>query len=293
MSAPAATAGVAARDGVLYGAEEAAAAARAVRDRLGDRAPVAPVAAIVLGSGLGGLAERIEGATRVAFADVPGFPVATVVGHAGALIVGRLAGRDVVALAGRFHLYEGHPPQLAGFPVRVLHALGARTLVVSNAAGGVRRTMRPGELMRIEDHINLMGLNPLVGPVEPGETRFPDMSEPYDHALGALLHDVAREVGVPLSDGVYAGLLGPTYETPAEVRMLERLGADAVGMSTVPEVIVARALGMRVLGFSCITNLACGLSNTPITHAEVLETTAAAAGAFTALVRGVAARLPA
>jgi purine-nucleoside phosphorylase len=261
-----------------------------VRVRLGRGAP-APVAGIILGSGLGGLAERIDGATRIPFHEVPGFPRATVVGHAGALLVGRLAGRDVVALAGRFHLYEGHPPQLAGFPVRVLHALGARTLVVSNAAGGVRRTMRPGDLMRIEDHVNLMGLNPLVGPVEPGETRFPDMSEPYDHALGALLHDVAREIGVPLSDGVYAGLLGPTYETPAEVRMLERLGADAVGMSTVPEVIVARALGVRVVGVSCITNMACGILPQKLDHAEVLETTARVTTQFQDLIEGLVARL--
>ena len=295
MSAPATSAAVAARDaagdGGRYGAEAASVAARAVRERLGGRAPTSPVAGIVLGSGLGGLAERIEGATRVPFAEVPGFPVATVVGHAGALIAGRLAGREVVALAGRFHLYEGHSPALAGFPVRVLHALGARTLVVSNAAGGVRRTMRPGDLMRIADHVNLMWRNPLTGPVEIGELRFPDMSEPYDAALGALLHETAREIGVRLLDGVYAGLLGPTYETPAEVRMLDRLGADAVGMSTVPEVIVARALGMRVAGVSCITNMACGIVPQKLDHAEVLETTARVTREFQDLIEGLVARI--
>ncbi|MFL5578358.1 MAG: purine-nucleoside phosphorylase [Gemmatimonadaceae bacterium] len=275
--------------GSPHGAEAAARAADVVRDRMG--AAPSPVAAIVLGSGLGGLAARIEGATRVPFADVPGFPAATVVGHAGALIAGRLAGRQVVALAGRFHMYEGHGPSLAGFPVRLLHALGARTLVVSNAAGGIRRSMRPGDLMRIDDHINLMWRSPLAGPLEPGDERFPDMSSPYDRALGALLHDAAREARVPLHDGVYAGLLGPTYETPAEVRMLERLGADAVGMSTVPEVIVARALGMRVAGVSCITNLACGISPTRLDHAEVIETTTRVARQFEALVEGLVARL--
>lgn len=246
-----------------------------------------PVAGVILGSGLGGLASRIDAGERVSFADVPGFPTATVVGHAGALIGGRLGGRSVIALAGRFHMYEGHDAELAAFPVRVLHALGAGTLVVSNAAGGLRRTMRPGDLMRIDDHINLMFRNPLTGVTCPGETRFPDMSSPYDAQLGELLHDVAREAAIPLIDGVYCGLLGPTYETPAEVRMLDRLGADAVGMSTVPEVIMARALGMRVVGISCITNMACGISTTKLDHAEVLETSTRVASRFERLVEGL------
>ena len=252
-----------------------------------------PVAGVILGSGLGGLAGRIQGAIRVPFAEVPGFPAATVVGHAGALIGGHLGGRPVVALAGRFHMYEGHDAALAGFPVRVLHALGARTLVVSNAAGGIRRTMSPGDLMRIDDHINLMFRNPLAGRAHEGEPRFPDMSSPYDPKLGAILHDVARESGIPLTDGVYCGLLGPTYETPAEVRMLDRLGADAVGMSTVPEVVVARALGVRVVGISCITNMACGISSAKLDHSEVLETTARVGRRFEQLVEGLIARLPA
>ena len=263
-----------------------AAAAREAADRIGDRLALGgpPAAAIVLGSGLGGLAERIEGARRVPFREVPGFPPATVHGHAGMLIAGTLGGRPVLAMAGRFHLYEGHPARLAGYPARLLHALGARTLFVSNAAGGVNRTFQAGDLMVIADHLNLMWRNPLEGPLEPGDVRFPDMSDPYDRELRALLHAAGRVIGVPLRDGVYAGLLGPAYETPAEVRMLERLGADAVGMSTVPETIVARALGVRVAGVSCITNLACGLSMHPLSHDEVLETTTRVARDFERLV---------
>ncbi len=252
---------------------------------------VPPAAAIVLGSGLGKLADEIENATAIDYRDVPGFPGATVAGHAGKLIAGSLRGVPVLALAGRFHLYEGHDAALAGYPVRVVHALGARTLIVSNAAGGINRSFAPGDLMLIGDHINLMFRNPLVGPLERGDLRFPDMSSPYDPPLATIARDVAREQGIVLREGVYAGLLGPQYETAAEVRMLGVLGADAVGMSTVPEVIVARALGMRVLGFSCVTNLATGLSSAPLTHADVLETTARAADAFVRLVAGVVERL--
>jgi purine-nucleoside phosphorylase len=270
-----------------------AAAAIEAAEQLGDRLALggAPVAAIVLGSGLGGLAERIEGARRVAFRDVPGFPQATVHGHAGVLIAGTLAGRSVLAMAGRFHLYEGHSPRLAGYGIRVLHALGARTLFVSNAAGGINRNFAAGDLMVIADHINLMFRNPLEGPLEPGDTRFPDMSDPYDRELRTALHAAGAKVGVALRDGVYAGLLGPAYETPAEVRMLERMGADAVGMSTVPETIVARAIGMRVAGVSCITNLACGLSLVPLSHDEVLETTTRVARDFEDLVSAFVAAL--
>ena len=264
-----------------YGATQAAHAARAIASRIGADAPVI---GIILGSGLGGLTARIERAVSVPFAEVPGFPPATVVGHAGRLIAGRIAGRRVVALAGRFHMYEGHDAALAGFPVRVLHALGARTLFVSNAAGGVNAGFTPGDLMVIRDHVNLMFRNPLIGALQPGDERFPDMSEPYDHSLSRRLHEHAAALGFSLRDGVYCGLLGPTYETLAEVRMLAMLGADAVGMSTVPEVIVARALGMRVAGVSCITNHAAGISPHPLSHAEVLETTALVAGRFEALV---------
>ena len=264
-----------------YGAAAAALAADAIRRRVGH---LRPDAAIILGSGLGGLARRIDEPIAIPFADVPGFPHATVVGHAGNLVVGTLGGRTVVALAGRFHMYEGHDDALAGFPVRVLHALGARTLFVSNAAGGIKRTFRPGDLMLIRDHLNLMFRSPLVGALEPGDVRFPDMSAPYDATLAQQLRDVASELHIPLVEGVYGGLLGPTYETPAEVRMLGILGADAVGMSTVPEVIVARAIGMRVAGISCITNLASGISPYPLSHAEVIETTNVVADRFETLV---------
>jgi purine-nucleoside phosphorylase len=272
----------------MFGAVAAARAAEAVRARIGG---ATPVAGVILGSGLGGLAARIVDPVAIPFAEVPGFPTATVVGHAGKLIAGTLGGRPVVALAGRFHMYEGHPAPLAGFPVRVLHALGARVLFVSNAAGGIRRSFRAGDLMLIRDHLNLMFQNPLVGALEPGDIRFPDMSEPYDPSLGESLRAHAAALGIPLQEGVYGALLGPTYETPSEVRMLATLGADAVGMSTVPEVIVARAIGMRVAGISCITNLASGISPHALSHAEVLETTTLVAERFESLVERFVAAL--
>ena len=271
-----------------YGAEAARRAAAAIRGRLG---AFDPAAAIVLGSGLGGLADRIHAPVDMPYREIPGFPSSTVVGHAGRLLAGNLGGRHVLALAGRFHMYEGHEAALAAFPARVMHALGARVLIVSNAAGGIRRDFDAGTLMLIDDHVNFMFRNPLVGPQEPDEPRFPDMSAPYDPALRALARSVAQAHGITLEEGVYAGLLGPSYETRAEVRMLAALGVDAVGMSTVPEVIVARALGMRVLGISCITNAAAGLSDAPVTHADVIETTARAADRFETLIAGVVAAL--
>ena len=194
-------------------------------------------------------------------------------------------------MQGRVHLYEGHPPNDVVFGARLMRRLGAEVLLITNAAGGIRRSFKPGDIMLIRDHINLTFRNPLIGAVEQGDERFPDMSDPYDPGLMRLAREVAKSQGVSLAEGVYAGLLGPTYETPAEVKMLTTLGADAVGMSTVPEVIVARARGMRVLGFSCITNLACGLSDQPITHAEVIETTAHAAARMSALVEGIIGRI--
>jgi purine-nucleoside phosphorylase len=271
-----------------FGSEAARAAATVIRARIGAEPPAA---AIILGSGLGRLADRIADRTVISYSDIPGFPMPTVVGHSGAVVAGMLGDRRVVALSGRFHMYEGHDAGLAGFPVRVLHALGAPALVVTNAAGGIRRSFAPGDIMLITDHINLMFRNPLIGAVEEGEDRFPDMSEPYDRKLAAVARSVAAAQSVRLQEGVYAALLGPTYETPAEVRMLGVLGADAVGMSTVPEVIVARAREMRVLGFSCITNLACGISDTPISHAEVLETTLLAGDRIAGLVEGILQRL--
>jgi purine-nucleoside phosphorylase len=270
------------------GAAAAKVAADAVRSRLAVRAPVA---AIVLGSGLGDLVERIERPTRVPYGDIPGFHPTSVAGHRGELIHGTLGGREVLALAGRFHMYEGHGARTAAFPVRVLHALGARVLFVSNAAGGVSRAFAPGDLMVIEDHLNLMARNPLFGAVEPTDERFPDMSAVWTPRLVALLRECAVKTGVPVRSGVYAGLLGPNYETPAEVRMLATLGADAIGMSTVPEAIVGGALKMEVAGVSLITNMAAGLSAAPLEHAEVVEAGARAAAGFAALVTEFVARL--
>ncbi len=254
----------------------------AVRERLAGTAP--PAAAIVLGTGLGGLADQIEQAESIDYGEIPGFPVTTVEGHAGRMIAGRLAGRPVLAFAGRFHMYEGHAPEIPGVIVRVAHALGARVLLLSNASGGIRRSLRPGDLMVISDHVNLSWRNPLVGPQVLGDARFPDMSQPYDEGLQRQLHNAASRVGVKLERGVYCCLLGPTYETLAEIRMLERLGVDAVGMSTVPEVIVARALEMRCAAVSCITNQAAGISPVPIAHEDVLAVTARAAQDFERLV---------
>lgn len=262
-------------------AEAARKAAQAISKRAGARKPAV---AIILGSGLGGLAKAIDSAVRIRFADIPGFPEATVVGHEGAVIVGSLGGREVVALSGRFHMYEGHSAALAAFPVRVFHALGVRELFVSNAAGGISLDLAVGDLMMISDHLNLMGTNPLVGPVQEGETRFPDMTDAYDPGLRKVLRMTAAKLGIPLREGVYAGLLGPSYETPSEVKMLRLLGADAVGMSTVPEVIMARALGISVAGISCITNAAAGVTGSALSHAEVLETTQRVSGAFESLV---------
>ena len=251
--------------------------ANKVREALGVEKPVV---GLILGSGLGGLVKRIEDMRFVPYADVHGFAVPTIPGHLGRLICGTLGGRQVIALAGRFHVYEGHSAAESAFPVRVLHALGASTLFLSNAAGGIRRSFKPGDLMIIRDHVNLTGHNPLIGPVVAGDERFPDMSEPYDPELRKLLAECAKVTGVPVSEGVYIGLSGPSYETPAEVRMLELFGVDAVGMSTVHEVIVARAIGMRVAGMSCITNLAAGLCDDSITHDDVLEITKAAGEKF-------------
>ncbi len=266
-----------------------AAAADAVRSRLGG---LEPSAAIVLGSGLGGLAEAVEAPVRIPYGDIPGFPDVAVQGHAGELVAGKLEGVPVLLQRGRFHLYEGHGPDTVALPVRVFAELGVRLLIVSNAAGGLRRSLRPPTLMLIADHVNLMWQNPLVGPVERGEERFPDMAQPYDPELRELTLGLARELGIPLEEGVYAGVLGPSYETPSEIRMLGRLGVDAVGMSTVPEVLAARALGIRVLGISAITNAAAGLSTDPLTHDEVLEAGAELAAQLEQLVRGVLRTTP-
>ncbi len=264
-----------------YSTDAAVKAAAAIRMRA---ATQQPKVGIILGSGLGGLSKSIVDAVRVPFAEIPGFPEVTVAGHEGAVIVGSLGGREIVALSGRFHVYEGHPAALAAFPVRVFHALGARDLFVSNAAGGISSKLAVGDLMMISDHLNLMGTNPLVGEAPKGEIRFPDMTDAYNPGLRRVLRTTAESLGITLREGVYAGVLGPSYETPSEVKMLRLLGADAVGMSTVPEVIVARALGMRVVGVSCITNAAAGVTGAALSHAEVLETTNRVSAAFESLV---------
>jgi purine-nucleoside phosphorylase len=250
-----------------------------------------PAALIVLGSGLGDLADHLEGATRLAYRDIPGFPIPSVEGHKGELVLGRLGGRDVLAQGGRFHMYEGHDAATSSLAIRTAADCGIRTVLLTNAAGGIRRTFRPGTLMLIADHINLQFQSPLVGAVRKGEERFPDMSAPYDPALRALARDVARDRGIQLEEGVYVGLLGPSYETPAEVRMLERLGADAVGMSTVAEVIAARALGLRCMGISTVTNLASGIGHTALSHAEVMATARAVQRDMTSLFTGIVERL--
>jgi purine-nucleoside phosphorylase len=267
-----------------YGAAAAKTVAAAMRDKLGVEAPAM---AMILGSGLGKVAASLESPRNVAYRDVPGFPQVSVVGHAGEATAGKLEGKEVVVFSGRPHMYEGHPGAMVAFPVRVLHALGAKVLFLSNAAGGIRRSYRAGDLMIIEDHINLMNQNPLTGPLQEGDDRFPDMSEAYDALLRKLMRDAAPELNVPVHEGVYAGLCGPSYETRAEIRMLERLGADAVGMSTVPEVIVAQALDMRVAAVSCIANVASGLSSLPVSHSEVLDTTGRVSDQFVKLIRAL------
>jgi purine-nucleoside phosphorylase len=250
-----------------------------------------PKVAVVLGSGLGFLSEHIEDAVRIPYQDIPGFPDTTVIGHGSELVAGRLAGKQVLVQSGRFHLYEGHDANVTALPVRAFATLGVDALLLTNAAGGIRRTFSSGTVMLIADHINLTFQNPLTGPVLSGEERFPDMSQPYDASLRALAREVALERRIAMDEGVYVQLLGPSYETPAEIRMLDRLGADAVGMSTVVEVIAARARGLRCLGFSVITNLAAGISPTKLNHAEVMETANRVRNELAALVEGVIERL--
>ena len=264
-----------------------AAAAAAVQERLGGRKPET---AIVLGSGLGRFTERLQDAVVIPYAEIPGFPLPTVEGHRGELVAGRLAGREVIAQSGRFHLYEGHSAATAALPVRLFARIGVNSLVLTNAAGGIRRSFSAGTLMLITDHINFMFRNPLIGPVAPGETRFPDMSAAYDRELRMHATAVAGELGIRLEEGVYAAVLGPSYETPAEIRMLERLGADAVGMSTVPEVIVARALDIRCLAVSTITNPAAGVTTQTLRHGEVIEIANRVGRQLGDLIEGIVAR---
>lgn len=236
---------------------------------------------VILGSGLGDYAEALEDAVKLPYSEIPGFPRSTVAGHAGMWCCGTLYGKRVVMMQGRFHYYEGYGMKDVTLPVRVMQKIGVKTLVVTNAAGGVNLGYHPGELMVIGDIFSMTAQNPLIGPnLDAFGPRFPDMSCAFDKELRALAHECANEQGFALREGVYAQMTGPTYETPAEIRMLRTLGADAVGMSTVPEVIVARHGGMRVLGISCITNMAAGILDQPLNHAEVTETANRVKGQF-------------
>jgi len=253
-------------DGYVDSIETATAWIRARTDH-------APAVAIVLGSGLGDFTSTIGAATTFDYAEIPHWPSSAVVGHAGRLVIGTVAGKRVAALSGRAHFYEGHNLRTVTFATRVIGNLGVPTLILTNAAGGINLTFKPGTLMLMDDHINLMGSNPLVGPnVNRFGPRFPDMSEVYSKRLRLLAGDAARAQGLALAHGVYVGLHGPSYETPAEIRYLRTIGADAVGMSTVPEAIVARHMGIEVLGISCITNMAAGVSKQKLHHSEVLDT---------------------
>ncbi|MFL5605749.1 MAG: purine-nucleoside phosphorylase [Gemmatimonadaceae bacterium] len=275
-------------DASVHTYETVSAASAMIRARV-DRAPEV---AIVLGTGLGGLAREIGVEATIPYSDIPGFPLSTVESHEGRLLLGTLGGRSVVAMQGRFHRYEGYTLQQVTFPVRVLRALGADTLVVSNACGGMNPLWSPGDLMLIADHINLLGDNPLIGPNDDRlGVRFPDMSEPYDAALRALARSVAADLGVVLREGVYVAVPGPNLETRAEYRMLRALGADVVGMSTVPEVIVAVHAGMRVLGLSIITDQCLPDTLEPADVATIIATAGRAEPRLTALVRGVLERL--
>jgi purine-nucleoside phosphorylase len=247
-----------------------------------------PTIGLILGSGLGVLADKIENPKTFPYTEIPNFPVSTVEGHAGELVVGTISGKTVVAMKGRFHYYEGYSMQKVTFPVRVMKEIGVKQLVVTNAAGGINEQFEAGDLMLITDHINNTGDNPLIGPNNPDMgVRFPDMSTAYSDRLQTLTKSVASDLGVKMQEGVYVANSGPSYETPAEVRMLRILGGDAVGMSTVPEVIVASHSGMEVLGISCISNMAAGILDQPLTHDEVIETTEKVKANFMDLVQRV------
>jgi purine-nucleoside phosphorylase len=251
-----------------------------------------PVLGLILGSGLGAYADSFRDRTVIPFSKLPHFPSSTVLGHSGNLIIGNAEGVTAIALQGRVHVYEGYSIAEVAFPARVLGALGIRQLIVTNAAGGVNMTFLPGDLMLITDHINMMGTNPLIGAnIDELGPRFPDMSEAYDIAMRGVALDVARQKNIILREGVYIGLNGPSYETPAEIRMSRTLGADAVGMSTVPEVIIANHMGIRVLGISCITNMAAGILPQKLTHKEVMDTTEKVRDKFQSLLQGIIPRL--
>ncbi len=256
------------------------------------RTKLQPQAGVVLGSGLGNVVNAIDVEAEIPYGDIPGGKAATVIGHQGKMILGRAGAVPVVALSGRMHFYEGYEMAEAMLLSRVIGRLGIKTLVVTNAAGGINTSFKAGDLMLISDHINFMGINPLRGPnIDQLGPRFPDMSEAYPESLRNLAKEVARQLGIALQEGVYLALSGPTYETPAEIRAFRTLGADAVGMSTVPEVVAMSHMNIPVLGISCITNMAAGILKQKLGHVEVMETTARVEKEFTALIVGILKRL--
>ena len=268
--------------------ERVEAAAEFIRRRCGS----VPDLALILGSGLGDFAATLTGAVVMSYAELPNWPLSTVVGHPGRLVIGTSAGRPVAALAGRVHAYEGHPPEALAFATRVMGRLGVKQLVLTNAAGGVKTGFSLGALMIIDDHINLLGESPLAGENDDRfGPRFPDMTEVYSRRLRRIADAAAAARGLPVSHGVYAALRGPSYETPAEIHYLRTIGADAVGMSTVPEALAARHMGLEVLGLSCITNMAAGVLPEPLSHDDVLGTTRGMRGTFTTLLEAIIERL--
>lgn len=247
-----------------------------------------PQIGLILGSGLGAIADQIKDAEFYNYNEIPNFPISTVEGHAGRLVIGNFQGKQVIAMQGRFHFYEGYNMQEVTFPVRVMKLLGVEKLIVTNAAGAVNKDFTPGDLMLINDHINLSGSNPLFGKnLSEFGTRFPDMSNAYDKDLRNKVKEIAKNLNIELREGVYTMFTGPTYETPAEIRMARILGSDAVGMSTVPEVIVANHSGMKVLGISCMTNMAAGILEQPLNHEEVMETSERVRENFITLITNI------
>jgi len=256
------------------------------------RCGAVPDTAVVLGSGLGDFADRLAGAYVTPYEDLPNWPPSAVVGHSGRLVIGNIAGRRIAALAGRAHFYEGHDLATVVFAVRVMGRLGVKQVILTNAAGGINTGFAQGALMIIDDHINLLGSNPLIGRNDERlGVRFPDMSEVYSSRMRRIADEAAAAAGIPLTHGVYVATHGPSYETPAEIRYFRKIGADAVGMSTVPEAIAARHMGLEVLGISCITNMAAGVLPGPLNHEEVMETARRVRGSFIALLEGILARL--
>jgi purine-nucleoside phosphorylase len=268
--------------------EQVEEAAAALRRRWGS----VPETAIVLGSGLGDFADTLLDSIVTPYSEVPHWPASNVIGHAGRLVVGTVAGKRIAALSGRAHFYEGHPLEVVVFGVRVMARVGIRQMILTNAAGGINTNFASGALMIIDDHINLLGTNPLVGPNdERFGARFPDMSEVYSERLRSIAADAAEATGIPVFHGVYLAVHGPSYETPAEIRFFRRIGADAVGMSTVPEAIAARHMGVDVLGISCITNMAAGVLPQRLVHDDVMETAKRVRGSFIGLLEAIVARL--